>query len=148
MHLEPDTARDEVLTVGDIGFPRRCIDHEELLGEGGWVALVSLFLVNRCVTAAWSWITAPWCSRRRRPRVARYFGPYAAPDDPLVLQAIFPTLPADPDRWRCRGIPSPHPKERHRHRRFRHQPIGPTGRLEEPADLRALPSRRRAAAVR
>jgi ABC-type polysaccharide/polyol phosphate transport system ATPase subunit len=57
MHLEPDAVLvDEVLTVGDLGFQRRCIDHtKRYLARGGVLILVShnphlvQSLCRRCV---------------------------------------------------------------------------------------------------
>jgi lipopolysaccharide transport system ATP-binding protein len=57
MHLAPDVLLvDEVLTVGDIGFQRRCIEHtQRYLASGGSLVLVShnphlvQFMCRRCL---------------------------------------------------------------------------------------------------
>jgi ABC-type polysaccharide/polyol phosphate transport system ATPase subunit len=110
MHLEPDALLvDEVLTVGDIGFQRRCIDHtKRFLAGGGSLVLVShnphlvQTMCDRCVVLEGGAVVFDGDVVHG---VARYLEAVrAAPDgllglDPAVLEAARrapPRAPASP----------------------------------------------------
>ena len=93
MHLEPDVLLvDEVLTVGDIGFQRRCIDHTKgYLEGGGALVLVShnphlvQSICDRCVVLDRGAVVFDGDVVHG---VARYFeAVQAAPHDLLAMDA-------------------------------------------------------------
>ena len=91
MHLEPDVLLvDEVLTVGDIGFQRRCVEHtKRYLAGGGSLVLVShnphlvQSMCHRCLVLDHGAVVF---EGDVVPGVARYFeAVHALPGDPLAL---------------------------------------------------------------
>jgi ABC-type polysaccharide/polyol phosphate transport system ATPase subunit len=93
MHLEPDILLvDEVLTVGDIGFQRRCIEHtKRYLTGGGSLVLVShnphlvQSMCHRCLVLDHGSVVFDGDVVQG---VARYFeAVQATPGDPLALDA-------------------------------------------------------------
>ena len=93
MHLEPEVLLvDEVLTVGDIGFQRRCVQHaQRYLERGGSLILVShnphlvQLLCDRCIVLEHGEVI--W-DRDAVGGVAQYLqATKTASDDPLAVDA-------------------------------------------------------------
>ncbi len=99
IHLEPEILLvDEVLTVGDIGFQRRCIKHaRQYLQRGGSLILVShnphlvQLLCDRCIVLEHGAVT--W-DGDAIGGVGQYLrAAQVAPDDPLALDAAISAAP-------------------------------------------------------